>query len=137
MLGDTLKPSALTKLYLHGASIKHGGGIALAQALRTNSALTVLAIGDNQIGDRGAIALASALRVNDKLVEVYMPRNGITDAGVAELAEALKTGNKTLHTMLLFEYTGIEEALLREVKLALAGRELAARGSLKRAEAPA
>ena len=117
--------SALCKLYLNGASIKHGGAAALADSLRSHTSLTVLGLSDNQIGDRGAGALASALKANGTLCELYLPRNGITDTGVAELAEALKT-NTAVHTLLLHEYSGVQEALLREVRSVLQGREEAA-----------
>ena len=53
--------------------------------------------------------------------------------GVAELAEALKTNNNNnnktntaVHTLLLHEYSGVQEALLREVRSVLQGREEAA-----------
>lgn len=42
-----------------------------------------------------------------------------------QLAEVLKT-NETIHTLSLQEYTGVDEALLRDVRASLAGREMAA-----------
>ena len=118
--------SCWTHLYLHGVDMTQGGAEALADSLRKNKSLTVLGLGDNAIEDRGAAALASALKSNDTLRELYLPRNGCTDTGVLELAEALKT-NTTVHTLLFHEYVRVKEALLREVRATLAGREEAAR----------
>ena len=109
-----------------GRSKEDGDALAasLAEALPATQVTNINLMGNN-IGDRGAAALASALKANGTLCELYLPRNGITDTGVAELAEALKT-NTAVHTLLLHEYSGVQEALLREVRSVLQGREEAA-----------
>ena len=139
MLGDTHKKTfdrvgypnldteyIFTTVALQGAHLETDGGVAIAEALKTNprvhtvdltgnligpsaggvmgaalavnECVTSLNLAGNEIGDVGATALGEGLLDNDILVRLNLRNNSIGDLGVHALAEALRT-NTTLTTL--------------------------------------
>lgn len=79
----------VTCLDLSKNNICCSGGIALANALLSNSTLERLGLNSNKIACSGAEALAKALQSNGTLAHLDLQGNKIGDSGATEFAEAL------------------------------------------------
>ncbi|WP_437976803.1 methyltransferase domain-containing protein [Sorangium sp. So ce295] len=101
-----LTNSALRELWLFNNEINDAGGKAFGDALRSNASLTTLCLNENRVGDVGAAAIGEALRSSQSLVELGLGRNQIGDIGGAAIGGALAFNSSVIALSLNHNHIG-------------------------------
>eukprot|EP00040_Diaphanoeca_grandis_P019776 m.104705 g.104705 ORF g.104705 m.104705 type:complete len:701 (-) comp27588_c0_seq1:69-2171(-) len=65
-------------------------GVAMAEALKTNTSLTHLNLSQNRLGEMGGVAMAEALTVNTSLINLNLRGNKLGEKSGVAMADALK-----------------------------------------------
>eukprot|EP00729_Bicosta_minor_P003022 gene3022-18367_t len=100
----TRDPPGVSQLAeLRVETVKNGDsvGIAVAEALKTNTALAAVELYNTELGDDGAKAIADALSINTALKILLLHRNRVANKGATAIAAALKLNTGGLETLSL------------------------------------
>lgn len=101
-----LTNTALRELWLFNNEIGDVGGKAFGAALRANASLTTLCLNEDRVGDDGAKAIGEALRSSASLAELGLGRNQVGDVGAAAIGEALAFNDSVIALSLNHNHIG-------------------------------
>jgi hypothetical protein len=114
-VAEALKTNtSLRSLDLESNGLGSEGGIAVAAALKTNTSLSSLNLWDNDLGSEGGIAFAEALKTNTSLSSLNLAGNDLRSDGGIAVAKALKT-NTSLSSLDLGR-NGIPEDVCSDIE---------------------